>query len=121
MTSFTGFVWQPEHALSDSDPADAAHVQQICAEMRWTDDQIQHPGWFHPTLKSLHNPHAMDGMDAAVQRLRTAFERREHIRIITDYDVDGTTSSLILQATLRLLQPGLTVDYHIPDLSLIHI
>ena len=53
-------------------------------------------------------------MDKAVQRLRKATEGQERIRVVTDYDVDGTTSSLILQSTLRLL--GLTtISYHIPD------
>jgi single-stranded-DNA-specific exonuclease len=57
-------------------------------------------------------------MHAAIARLQRAIERREKVRIITDYDVDGTTSSLILQAALRLGQApggGAHVDYHIPD------
>ena len=42
------------------------------------------------------------------------FESRE-IRIVTDYDVDGTTSSLILQSMCRLLGAGDLIDYHIPS------
>jgi single-stranded-DNA-specific exonuclease len=53
-------------------------------------------------------------MDVAVARLRQAVENQERVRVVTDYDVDGTTSSLILQSTLRLL--GLRdISYHIPD------
>lgn len=68
-----------------------------------------------PTLAALHDPFLMLNMDAAVARLELAIRERHRIRILTDYDVDGTTSSLILQATLRLISPDLPVDYHIPD------
>jgi len=57
----------------------------------------------------------MAGMEEAVERLRRATANGERIRIITDYDVDGTTSSLILQATLGLLGGGAALDYHIPN------
>jgi single-stranded-DNA-specific exonuclease len=70
--------------------------------------------WLHPSVEHLHPPSAMLGMDAATERLERAIRDRQRVRIITDYDVDGTTSSLILQAALRMR--GLDgVDYHIPD------
>ncbi|MBN2797529.1 MAG: single-stranded-DNA-specific exonuclease RecJ [Deltaproteobacteria bacterium] len=69
----------------------------------------------HPSLDDLLPPSLMLNMDRAVQRLRRAIADRELIRIITDYDVDGTTSSLILQAALRLAgHPPDRIDYHIP-------
>lgn len=71
--------------------------------------------WMAPSLELLHDPYAMAGMDAAVPRIRAAIAAGEKIRIVTDYDVDGTTSSLILQGTLRLLGAGGTLSYHIPD------
>jgi single-stranded-DNA-specific exonuclease len=70
--------------------------------------------WLHPSWDHLHDPYAMHGMAAAVERLRRAAKNREKIRIITDYDVDGTTSSLILQAALRRIGHE-ALDYHIPD------
>jgi single-stranded-DNA-specific exonuclease len=74
------------------------------------------PGtWLEPSLEHLHSPSLMLGMDAAVDRLSKAVRDRERIRIVTDYDVDGTTSSLILQAMCRMLGAGDLVDYHIPD------
>jgi single-stranded-DNA-specific exonuclease len=68
-----------------------------------------------PELDQLHDPFAMLGMGEAVERFERAVRDRNRIRILTDYDVDGTTSSLILQATLRLAAPDLFIDYHIPD------
>lgn len=70
--------------------------------------------WLRPELDALHDPFLMHDMDRAIARLERAIEGKEHVRIITDYDVDGTTSSLILQAALQLHAPELRVDYHIP-------
>ena len=71
--------------------------------------------WMAPGMELLHDPYAMAGMDRAVARIRAAVDAGESIRIVTDYDVDGTTSSLILQGTLRLLGAGARLTYHIPD------
>jgi len=71
--------------------------------------------WLRPDLHHLHDPFEMLGMQAAVDRLRQAFAHGERIRLVTDYDVDGTTSSLILLAALRLAHKGVQVDVHIPD------
>lgn len=72
-------------------------------------------GWLTPSFDHLHDPFAMANMGTAVERLRKAVHDAEKLRVITDYDVDGTTSSLVLQATLGLLGPSLQLDYHIPD------
>ncbi len=77
---------------------------------------LDRDAWTAPaSLADLHDPYAMSGMTEAVARLRRAVDGGEHIRILTDYDVDGTTSSLILQAVLRRVAPGVVLDYHIPD------
>ena len=69
-----------------------------------------------PKMSDLHDPYAMLGMDKAVERIQRAVVENDRIRIVTDYDVDGTTSSLILQATLMLLGVAPDrLDYHIPD------
>jgi len=69
-----------------------------------------------PSLAShLHDPHAMFGMEQAATRIRRAIDADEGIRIVSDYDVDGTTASVILQHTLRLLGAGERVSYHIPS------
>ncbi len=69
-----------------------------------------------PSLeRHLHDPRAMLGMDRAVGRLERAIADGERIRIVSDYDVDGTTASVILQHTFRLLGAGDRVSYHIPS------
>ena len=68
--------------------------------------------FLNPTLQHLHNPYLMAGMDAAVERLRRAIDRREKILIYGDYDVDGTMAVVVLLTALRSL--GAKVDAHIP-------
>ena len=65
-----------------------------------------------PSLDHLHSPYAMSGMEAAVERLRAALERKEKMLIYGDYDVDGTTAIVILLAALRLC--GGEADFHVP-------
>ncbi len=68
---------------------------------------------------ALHDPFALHGMDRAVARIERALAEGEHIRLVTDYDVDGTTSCLILHGVLdwRMQESGsrATVSYHLPD------
>src|SRR5690348_15228245 len=49
-----------------------------------------------PTLGDLHDPRLLLGMEEAIERLRRAIREREKILIYGDYDVDGTTSVVIL-------------------------
>ena len=73
--------------------------------------------WMAPAIDHLHDPWSMLGMEPAVDRVRRALRDRERVRIVTDYDVDGTTSSLILQHALWLAGPPdarRLIDFHIP-------
>ncbi len=65
-----------------------------------------------PELDALHDPFLLRDMDRAVERLRAAIERREKVLLYGDYDVDGTTSIVILKKAIELL--GGTADFHIP-------
>lgn len=67
-----------------------------------------------PSVKDFHDPWLMHGMARAVERFQQAIERKEAIRVVTDYDVDGTMSSLILQAVLKICGHS-WVSFHIPD------
>src|SRR6476619_7396687 len=53
--------------------------------------------FLQPTLGALHDPNLLLGMDAALERLLRAIRDRERILIYGDYDVDGTTSVVILK------------------------
>ena len=85
-----------------------------CLALRVSDPERARE-WLRPSLKHLHDPHLIAGMPTAIARIEAAIRSEERIRIVTDYDVDGTTSSLVLQSTLRLLGAGERLDYHIPD------
>lgn len=94
--------------------ADGMHpVVARCVAQRFPGTPAQ--TLFQPSLDHLHDPRSMFRMEEALERLRRAESRGEHVRIITDYDVDGTTSSLILQAALGLAGGRATISYHIPN------
>ena len=58
----------------------------------------------------LPDPYLMSDMSLAVQRLRTALERREKIAVFGDYDVDGITATCLLTDYLRR-QGALVIPY----------
>lgn len=66
-----------------------------------------------PSISRLHSPFLMAGMRAAVDRIKAAKERGEKILIFGDYDVDGTTATVILQKALKHI--GIDVHYYIPE------
>src|SRR5215813_8657345 len=66
-------------------------------------------------IDDLHSPFLLRDMELATERLRRAIRDRERIMIVTDFDVDGTTSSVILSHTLRLLGAGDLISCYIPD------
>src|SRR6266508_3428390 len=66
-------------------------------------------------IDNLHSPFLLRDMERAAERLRHAIRDRERIMIVTDFDVDGTTSSVILSHTLRLLGAGDLISCYIPD------
>src|SRR5215475_2618489 len=66
-------------------------------------------------IDDLHSPFLLRDMEQAAERLRRAVRDRERIRIVTDFDVDGTTSSVILSNTLKLLGAGDLISCYIPD------
>jgi single-stranded-DNA-specific exonuclease len=68
--------------------------------------------FLHPDLASLHDPHLLLGMDAALDRLSHAIRAGEKILIYGDYDVDGTTSVVILKTAIELA--GGVADFHVP-------
>lgn len=68
--------------------------------------------FLHPTLAHLPDPDLMHGMRKATERLIYALKNKEQITIYGDYDVDGTTSTVLLLDFLEAL--GAKVDFYIP-------
>ena len=93
----------------------AAPVARILAA-RGMHDAAEAREFLSPSIaRHLHDPAEMFGMEAAVARLRLAISKGEHVRVVSDYDVDGTTASVILQHTLKILGASERVSYHIPS------
>lgn len=118
--SWTGAQWtlepvDPERVTALQQATGLSPVAATCLALRWTAAGPPDATWLRPTFAQLHDPGLIHDMPRALERLRKAVRDGEHIRIITDYDVDGTTSSLILQAALKIIGPNLTIDYHIPN------
>src|SRR5579862_7247303 len=68
--------------------------------------------FFAPTIADLHDPHLLRDMSKAVERLHRAIQDRERILLYGDYDVDGTSSVVILKKGIELL--GGQVSFHVP-------
>ena len=69
--------------------------------------------FLRPSLDDLYDPLALRGMDCALERLTRAIRSHEKILIYGDYDVDGTTSVVILKRAIELA--GGTAEFHVPD------
>ncbi|HEV2883184.1 MAG TPA: single-stranded-DNA-specific exonuclease RecJ [Pyrinomonadaceae bacterium] len=66
----------------------------------------------HPALDQLHDPSLMLGMSDAATRVLRAVDAGEQILIYGDYDVDGTTGTVVLRRVLQLL--GAETRFHVP-------
>ena len=109
--------------------ADEAVAQQLCAELGCSESFARLlagrgvlPGesarrFLAPTIDDLHPPSLMRGMTEAVARIQQAMERGEPILVYGDYDVDGTTATVLLKTAIERIaaseRPAL-VTYHVP-------
>ncbi|HEX8720510.1 MAG TPA: single-stranded-DNA-specific exonuclease RecJ [Pyrinomonadaceae bacterium] len=66
----------------------------------------------NPSLGQLHDPFLMLGMREAVARVLRAAGGGERVLIYGDYDVDGTTGTVVLRRALEFL--GARTGYHVP-------
>jgi single-stranded-DNA-specific exonuclease len=69
--------------------------------------------FFKSSLFDLPSPYLLKGMDKAVERIKTAIEKKEKIAIYGDYDVDGVTATALFYTFLNNL--GANVTYYNPD------
>jgi len=68
--------------------------------------------FLNPQLRQLGDPFDLPEMAAAVDRILAAIQNKERMVIYGDYDVDGVTSSALLQLVLRTA--GATVTNFLP-------
>ena len=75
-----------------------------------TEDKLKH--FCYDTLADLSDPFLMKGMQAAVDRIILALQKKEPLVIYGDYDVDGITATSILYRFLK--REGADVRFYIP-------
>lgn len=75
-------------------------------------DAVAAKRFLAPSLADLHDPLLMLDMAPAVERLLAAIRASEKILLYGDYDVDGTTSVVILSKIIELA--GGVSSWHVP-------
>lgn len=68
--------------------------------------------FLNPKYEDLHDPYLLKGMKEAVARILKAIEADEKVLIWGDYDVDGTTGTVVLRKCLEML--GAKTGFHVP-------
>ncbi|MCY7348549.1 MAG: single-stranded-DNA-specific exonuclease RecJ [Pyrinomonadaceae bacterium] len=68
--------------------------------------------FLNPSFDDLHEPYLLKGMKSAVERILKAVESGEKILVWGDYDVDGTTGTVVLRKALEIV--GAKTTFHIP-------
>lgn len=106
---------------ADEEKAAALHQQlkinkTLCGILvqRGFDTYEKAKQYFRPQLTDLHDPWLMKDMDKAVQRISSAFEKKEKILVFGDYDVDGTTSVALMYQFLVKIYDSSLLDFYIP-------
>ncbi len=79
---------------------------------RGIEDEAEAARLLTPSFDQLHDPALMLGMSGAVARVLRAVDAGEKILIYGDYDVDGTTGTVVLRRALGLL--GAQTGFHVP-------
>lgn len=68
--------------------------------------------FLNPAYEHLHDPYLLKDMDRAVKRILRAAETGEKILVWGDYDVDGTTGTVVLRKALEMI--GAETGFHVP-------
>ena len=94
-------------------PPEPGVVERLCRELKLPPSfcrLLAHRGhgdadaakaFLRPNTGQIHPPRLLAGMDAAVERLKLAIDRREVILVHGDYDVDGICSTALFVRALR--------------------
>ena len=95
-----------------SEEAGISHILASLLISRGCFDSTSVSKFLRPGFDSLHDPDLMLGMHSAVDRILKAIDFGEKILIYGDYDVDGTTGTVVLRRALKLL--GAQSGFHVP-------
>ncbi len=110
--------------VRESNPLDVKKISDETGVSELTAKILYHRGirdaqsaknFLEPEAAPFHDPFAMLGMRAAVDRIKQALDAREKICVYGDYDVDGMSASAILLRTLGKLDA--VVENYIPERS----
>jgi single-stranded-DNA-specific exonuclease len=69
--------------------------------------------FLNPCVEHLHDPLLLLDLEKACDRIVMALKSDEKVLIWGDYDVDGTTGTVLLRSVCKIL--GLRSGYHIPN------
>ncbi len=95
--------------------AEAIGVSTLIADLlisRGYETEIDARGFLFPKYEDLHDPYLLKGMNRSVKRILEAIDNGEKILVWGDYDVDGTTGTVVLRKALEIL--GGETGYHVP-------
>jgi single-stranded-DNA-specific exonuclease len=105
----------PSDPAAVADLARALHLAPPAARVLWARgyrDAAEARRFFAPSLDDLNDPYLLKSMPEAVERIHRAIKQNEPILLYGDYDVDGTSSVVILKKGIELL--GGAVTFHVP-------
>ena len=107
-------IAEPEPALTQTLARElrlAWPLAQVLANRGYRDAETA-KRFLNPQLRQLGDPFDLPEMTLAVERILAAIKKKERIVIYGDYDVDGVTSSALLQRVLQTA--GATVTNFLP-------
>lgn len=96
--------------------ADALKVTPLTAALliaRGFGEEAAARKFLNPSYDDLHEPLLLKDMRKAADRVQKAIEDGEKILVWGDYDVDGTTGTVVLRKALEML--GGKTGFHVPN------
>lgn len=114
--SARGKVWLvPKFTPAESELVAAAGGSDLIARLlvrRGFDTAAKIHDFLDSTGYVYTSPMELPDVDKAVARITEAIEKKQHITVFGDYDVDGVTGTSVLMTVLKRL--GASVNYYIP-------
>lgn len=110
------WIYQPHDRAAVTALAAELGVRPVTAALliaRGSDTAEKARRFINPGPGDIHDPCLLKGMNEAVERIFQAINCGEKILVWGDYDVDGTTGTVLLRRALHML--GARTDFHIPN------